>query len=189
MGKVEDETDPKTMRDLFDYNPETGDLIWKPRPIEMFPTENAFNGWNTRYAGKIAGSFYSNGYMRVGLFGRDHLAHRVVWAWVYGNWPKKQIDHINGVRDDNRIANLRDVSRRENHKNVAKPINNTSGRIGVCWDNTRGKWLAYIKIRPKFINLGTFDSFEDACEARVKAEKKYGFHENHGRDQTQEMEG
>ncbi len=101
---------------------------------------------------------------------------------VHDEWPRDQIDHINGVRTDNRIGNLRSVTSRENSRNLKLPTNNTSGRIGVMWSGRDSKWLAVIQVDGGKKHLGYFDNFEDASNARKAAELKYDFHENHGRD-------
>ena len=91
------------------------------------------------------------------------------------------IDHINGIRNDNRPENLRSVSISENNKNVSKSTRNTSGVVEVYYYANIGKWRADIKYDNKYKHLGCFDKFEDAVLARKKAEIEYGFHENHGR--------
>jgi hypothetical protein len=97
---------------------------------------------------------------------------------VYGEWPNCQIDHINGDRTDNRIVNLRAVSREENARNRKVPKNSSTGIIGVTKEG--GKWRAHIRIGGKKINLGRFENFDDAVCARKKANAHYNFHENHG---------
>lgn len=173
---------PKEMRKLLRYERETGKLFWLERPREMFPDERAWKIWNTRYAGKEAFTADNgNGYRRGAVFDKMYRAHRVIWAIHTGAWPDDHIDHINGVRDDNRIDNLRAVSHAENQKNCRGRKDNTSGVMGVHWYKRRGAWQAYIKVAGKNKHLGYFKSKEDAIAARAAAEIEYGFHENHGR--------
>nr|WP_175479900.1 HNH endonuclease signature motif containing protein [Paracoccus homiensis] len=107
-------------------------------------------------------------------------AHRVAWAVIHGRWPNGEIDHINGDRSDNRLANLREVTKRENHRNMAIRSDNTSGVTGVYWAREKGKWAAYIKA-DKMVALGRYDTFAEAVAARRAAEKVLGYHPNHGR--------
>lgn len=122
-----------------------------------------------------------NGYIYARLMGRAIYAHRAAWAISYGEWPKGDIDHINGDRADNRIANLRDVSRQENMRNAKRNRANRSGVVGVTWCRAARKWQAQIGISGKCKYLGIFSSRDDAVAARRAAERQYGFHENHGR--------
>jgi len=105
----------------------------------------------------------------------------VIWAIFYGEWPSGQVDHINGVRDDNRIVNMRDVSHQDNCRNAARPRTNTSGVSGVVWDKPHKKWRAEIRANGKMKNLGRFAIFDDAVAVRKSAEVEYGYHPNHGR--------
>jgi len=105
----------------------------------------------------------------------------VIWAIVHGEWPEWQIDHINGVRRDTRLCNLRSVSASENSRNCALSTRNKSGSIGVCWDAHHNKWHASIKVDGRQVALGRFSEFENAVSARKAAEAKYGYHVNHGR--------
>jgi hypothetical protein len=98
-----------------------------------------------------------------------------------GDFPEDQIDHINGVRSDNRWCNLRAVSRQENAKNKRTPSDNSSGVIGVCWDRREKKWRAEIQSGKVKHALGHFPEFSDAVAARKKAERDLEFHKNHGR--------
>jgi hypothetical protein len=174
---------------LLKYDSETGKLYWLPRTPDMFPAETAFSGgqeakaknWNSRYAGKEAFTSVQNcGYVQGGILGRGYLAHRVAWLLVTGAWPKNQIDHINGDRTDNRIANLREVSNAENARNMSISSRNKSGVPGVFWDTKRGKWVANIGENSRTRHLGSFDDFNLAVEAREKAMTAKGFHPNHG---------
>lgn len=132
-------------------------------------------------AGSIAGNPDKDGYLRVCLKGGYYKCHRLAWLYMYGEWPDGEVDHINGIRTDNRVSNLRVVSRKENMKNAACPKTNTSGFIGVTWDKSRSKWAAKIMVDQKCLNLGRFDSIDEAISARQEAELKYAFHQNHGR--------
>lgn len=121
------------------------------------------------------------GYVIGTLRGRTVRAHRLIWEMHNGPIPNgMQIDHINHIRHDNRIENLRLVSNQENSKNNSMRKNNTSGVTGVCWNKQKGKWMAKIKVDYKTINLGLYSDIEKAVEARKQAEELYGFHENHG---------
>jgi len=121
------------------------------------------------------------GYREVSILGKSYRSHRLAWLLHYGEEPKNQIDHINGVRDDNRIENLRDTTQAENCKNVKKPKNNTSGCVGVYWKKRDSVWRAAISVNDIQVSLGAFKDKSDAIAARLKAEIKYGFHANHGR--------
>lgn len=173
--------DVETLRKLLDYDPETGFLTWKPRPVEMFPNEPKFKRWNTRYANKRAGNAkgYQKGYIAMCILSKNYPAHRVAWAMHYGEWPKDQIDHINRQPADNRISNLRIVSNFENCRNKGFSKKNTSGHIGVHLRRNTGKWYAYISMRGR-VSLGSFNTFEEAVAARKAGELKYGYHPNHG---------
>ncbi len=139
--------------------------------------------WNSRLAGEEAlKSVDTHGYLFGSIFDRPYLAHRVILAMVGGVWPPEQGDHINGVRDDNRETNLRVSSSSENNRNKKTPCTNTSGRIGVCWDKRQSRWVAEIWGDGKRVYLGGFIDKVDAISARAAGEKKYGYHENHGRN-------
>ena len=109
------------LRECFDYNPDTGEVIWRKRPSHHFPLRHHQRAWNFRWAGKPAG-FTNKGtgyrHVRIDVDGpKVFLMHRLIWLMVSGDWPKNQIDHINRDRADNRLSNLRDVPRQENLKN------------------------------------------------------------------------
>lgn len=166
---------------LLFCDPEKGILVWKPRAPELFKNKSRCNSWNARFAYKQAFSeLNAAGYYHGRVMGRRLLAHRVIWAFAYGKWPHNHIDHINGNPADNRILNLRVVTRSENRKNSARPNNNTSGVCGVT--HFGKKWQAQIRTDRKLIHLGTFPTRDEAVAARKSAEQKYGFHPNHGRD-------
>jgi hypothetical protein len=120
------------------------------------------------------------GYRCVRIGGTLYRVHRLAWFYTYGEWPDN-IDHINGIRDDNRIINLRSVTDKENQKNQKIRDDNTSGFVGVSWCKERNKWASYINHNQKRIPLGRFSDKADAIKARMRANKKYGYHENHGK--------
>lgn len=172
---------------LLKYDPETGKLFWLPRPAEMFATGHQNSAasaarWNGRYAGKEAFTAKLVGGYSIGrMFDRPFSAHRVCWMLTHREWPKGQIDHINGVRDDNRLLNLRIVTHSGNARNQKRRSDNTSGVTGVS-RYPNDEWQAVIKHNGKIVWLGHFPNFNDAVAARKVAEKKYGYHENHGRN-------
>ena len=131
--------------------------------------------------GEEAGTKNAAGYRVVSISSSRYYGHRVSWFMYYGAWPKSTIDHINGVRDDNRIVNLRDVDHKENLKNQRLQKSNTSGVVGVYWNKPTKNWRVKIEVNGKQIHIGYFQYMPDAVKARQKAEVKYGFHENHGR--------
>ena len=157
------------LKEHLHYNPETG-IFTRIRSIS-----------NCVKVGDIAGSVRLDGYLETSVKGAGYMNHRLAWLCVHGRFPKHQIDHVNHNRSDNRIINLREATNQENHRNRPMQKNNTSGVVGVHRCKTHKKWLAYIKIDGKFINLGySDDKFEAIC-ARMSANNKYGFHGNHGR--------
>jgi len=176
----------KWLHECFELDADTGTLIWKSRPVHHFKTTKSQKIWATKYAGKEVGTISSDGYrvVKVTWNGkRPHwYQHRIVWAMHYGQWPTKNIDHIDGDRANNVITNLREVTDQENSKNLRMSKNNTSGHIGVNWHKGRSKWQASITVSGKWIYLKTYANIEDAIAARQAAEIKYGFHENHGRN-------
>ena len=177
---------PEVLRQLLHYEPETGKLFWKPRDISLFEgkyRQRAHAIFAARFEGKEALTADNGyGYKQGRIFDKLHMAHRVIWALVHGEWPSQDVDHINGNRSDNRAENLRAVSRTENMRNARRPNHNTSGHIGVRWQPNAGKWRARIKVDRRTIHVGYFDSLDAAVAARKEAEAVYGFHQNHGRD-------
>lgn len=149
------------LRSILHYDRETGIFTWKVLTSSRIKL------------GDVAGSQNGQGYLQVKLQSRLYLAHRLAWLYMHGAWPKDQLDHVNRVRTDNRIANLREATNKQNHQNKSKHSNNTSGHPGVCWNKQRSKWVARIKHDYKDIHLGYFENLEDAIAARKAAEKFY----------------
>jgi hypothetical protein len=169
------------VRALLDYSPETGVFTWRSRPREDFSSVHEFSRWNSRYADTVAGSVGKHGYRSIKIDRAQYKAHRIAWIYMVGHEPNNHIDHTNGMRDDNRWENLRDVPRMENNKNAKKRSDNSSGVQGVSWQKRMGKWAAQIGVFGKQTHLGYFDSIEDAAGARRRAQQQYGYHEHHGR--------
>lgn len=161
------------LRRFLIYDPETGLFLWKFRNHKQF---------DSRLGGKPAFVTSINGYRAATLpsFGRA-MAHRVAFKMVHGRDPIGEVDHINGNRSDNRIANLREVSSSENKRNAARPRHNTSGITGVSYRRDKRKWRAFICLANDTKHLGYFSTKEGAIAARKSAEAANGFHPNHGR--------
>ena len=174
--------DPALLRQLLDYDPATGLFVWREREASFFSGKRAVQrraNWNARYAGGPALTTQtSDGYLRGKIMQLPVLAHRAAFAIIHGEWPE-QVDHINGVRSDNRISNLRAANNAVNSRNQRRLDRNTSGVTGVV--QVGRKWLASIMVNQKRYHLGHFDTIEDAAAARKAAEVRYEFHENHGR--------
>lgn len=128
---------------------------------------------NTVKIGDVAGSVNKKGYVSVGVNGRYYLAHRVIWLIVHGKWPSKQIDHINGIKTDNRICNLCEVSNSINAQNKKSISNNTSGLLGVSWLSKAKKWRAQIQVQGKVMYLGLYNDKYEAHSAYLTAKRKY----------------
>jgi len=166
---------------LFRYEPENGKLYWKDRNVADFSSEAKGRSWNTKNGGKEAFTAKdSHGYHHGTIHGASFRAHRVVWA-MHHTEPFDQIDHVNGVRSDNRLINLRTATDASNRKNQKRPKDNTSGHIGVSWHKAARKWMVEIKSEGKREYLGLFPLFEEAIAVRKEAEARLGFHQNHGR--------
>jgi hypothetical protein len=175
---------PQTVARLLSYEAETGELFWLSRDAEWFshtpdPAKYA-KTFNSRFSGKPAFTAYSNGYLHGAIFGRLYRAHRVAWAIAHGYWPDC-VDHLNGVRDDNRLENLRDVTKRDNALNQTLRLSNVSGKVGVTWFARDEKWRASGRAAGKCTNLGHFDRLEDAIACRERFEAENGYHPNHGK--------
>ena len=179
---------PHVLRQLMRYDPETGKLFWKERSVDLFnaterrSADHACAQWNSRFADKEAfTSGDGKGYRSGTIFGKIYSAHRIIWALSKGEWPDGPMDHINGIRDDNKILNLRVVTSRENSMNRGLRSDNSSGSTGVYFSRNSKKWIASIFAENRSIYLGRFAEKADAILARKQAEAKYGFHPNHGR--------
>jgi len=169
------------LRELIHYSPDTGVFTWLERDRRWFQYDGACDYWNAQYSGKIAGWVNEKGYRIIRVLGPSYRAHRLAFLYMTGSFPPNQVDHIYGVRDDNRWKHIRLAVNTENQQNTSLRKNNTSGTVGVYRCGGKEKWQAQIGVNEKIIHLGSFVRLEDAAAARKAAEVKYGFHPNHGR--------
>lgn len=164
------------LKDIFDYV--DGVLVWKVRPESHFSSRRVANIFNAQFSGKPSGTPDKYGYVVINIGGKQHKAHRVIWEMHHGEIPEGlHIDHINGVKNDNRLSNLRLATRSQNLCNRAKTKVNISGFKGVSWSNGFGKWRASIVRHNKHLFLGHFNTPEEAhsvyCEAANKFHGEY----------------
>ena len=152
---------PSQIKELLNYDPQTGHLTWKVRTSRRVQV------------GKIAGCKSSDGRVLVGICGKLYKAHRVAWAIMTGVWPTNQIDHKNQDPSDNRWDNLREATKAQNMRNITHIASNTSGIKGVGWSKASQKWRAYIAVDKTYYHLGVFEDIEDAKRARREAERRF----------------
>ena len=146
--------------EYFDHK--DGHLYWKK---VMHP--------NKQYlVGQEVGSIHKTGYRHVTWMGKVHKVHRLIFFLEHGYLPK-EIDHINGDRQDNRIENLREVTRSENQYNKAMCSNNTSGFRGVNWHKHSKSWVVRVCTKGKTKILGYFKDLELAGLVADEARNLY----------------
>jgi hypothetical protein len=162
MAKARDTITQSQLKDLLHYDPETG--VFSNRV-----TRNQLAKAGTE-AGFIT---LPQGYRCIGIKGRQYRAHRLAWLYIHGVWPAGDIDHINGITDDNRLINLRDVATAENCQNQRKTrSDSTSGLMGARRFG-EGKWQSSIKVDGRYMHLGTFTTPEEAHAAYITAKRKH----------------
>lgn len=171
---------------LFELRAQTGELFYKRRATEFFANtgwkqDRAAKIWNTRFAGKKVNSRDQHGYIKASINGVSFKAHRIVFAMAHNKWPMGEVDHINGVKDDNRPSNLRDVTHNENSKNQRLKNTNTTGGAGISTDRRTGLFVVSITSDGKKVHIGQYDEIQKAKIAREAAARALGYHRNHGR--------
>jgi hypothetical protein len=179
---------PDELSKLLRYDANTGRLYWRERTPDTVASDRLSTriricrNWNARYSGAEAFTNVSlRGYHTGVVACRRYYAHRVAWAIYFGVHADDVLDHINGDKLDNRIQNLRSVTHKQNRQNSRLYCTNKTGVHGVWWDAPRKKYLAHIKHDGKRVHLGRHTLLEDAIAARKAAEKKFGYHRNHGK--------
>jgi hypothetical protein len=151
---------PEHIRDVLDYDPNTGKFYWRKKVAQRVKI------------GDQTGSRHHSGYLSIFMLGRSHRAHRLAWLHYYGEQPPKFIDHINGVRDDNRIDNLRAATAEMNaHNRRRAQKGSESGLLGVARNGNN--WQAYIRVQKKPVYLGTFKTPEEAHQVYIAAKRKF----------------
>ena len=160
-GAMEVKPTQELLREMFAYDPETGEFLRR---------KNSGKGKQG-----FSGTVGANGYLYTCVGSKSHLIHRLIWMYVLGDFPRGTIDHINGDRTDNKWSNLRDVDRATNSQNErkARPTNKL-GVMGVHRRADTGKFAAAITdpVQAKTVNLGSFDTAEEAHAAYVQAKRK-----------------
>lgn len=149
--------DSTRLRELLNYDPTTGLFTWRI----------GRKGRSTK-AGTPAGRRHMRGYMWIGIDGGRYMAHRLAWLYVHDVWPPQQIDHRNGDRADNHLANLRLATPTENLQNKRRP---QGGNPYLGVRRSHNKWQASIYVAKKFIHLGMFDTPEAARDAYIRAKR------------------
>jgi hypothetical protein len=139
------------LKELLDYNPETGIFVWKKHLKQ-----------SNKYEGDLAGCLHGGGYIAIQIKGIRYYAHRLAWLYMYGKFPEKELDHINRVKSDNRISNLREVTRSQNMRNVGIRQDNTSGETHISFRMDRGKYRVSVTENGCFKSLGHFKTIEEA---------------------------
>jgi len=153
------------VRELLNYDPETGIFTRKIRTAQRHKIGDR--------ADFLVTSGNSEGYCRVSFDSKRYLAHRVVWLYVHGKWPELDIDHINGNKSDNRLANLREVDRSTNLQNMRHARkDNRSGFLGVTTIIQGKKWRATVHMNGKGIHVGVYHSPEEAHQAYLVAKRQ-----------------
>ena len=146
------------LKEIFDYR--DGSLIRKIKTCRNV------------IVGDAVGTVHNNGYLRVQISRKLYYVHRLIFMMHHGYFPK-EIDHIDGNPQNNKIENLREATHLQNGKNLAIKKTNKSGVSGVGFCKTKKKWYAIIRVDGRQKNLGRFKNFEDAVEIRKNAEIKY----------------
>lgn len=152
------------LKSRLDYNPDTGDFIWRP-----------FFG--AKKPGQIAGIIHPNGYRYIAIRPyRSYRAHRLAWFYMTGQWPKDQIDHINRIKTDNRFCNLREANSSEQQANTKVLRTNKLGVRGVCKASKGPSYRAVIWVNGKSKHLGSYKTIEEAQAVYEQEARKHFKH-------------
>lgn len=151
------------LRDVLNYDPASG--VFTRLQCEQRPD----------VAGRpTSEGRHSNGYQRIAVDGGRYYSHRLAYLYMTGAWPEHEVDHINGIRHDNRWANLRAATPRLNQQNKRRArVDSQSGVLGVSWDAARGWWVARIKVADTYKYLGRFETKTEARAAYLSAKRQH----------------
>jgi hypothetical protein len=141
------------LKRLLSYDPEAGIFKWLVRRGPAAP------------AGSRAGKPHHTGYRHITVARVVVAEHRLAWFYAHGKWPECEIDHVNRIKDDNRLANLREATRSLNQANSGQRSDNKAGHRGVSWHNGNGRWIASIGYQGKKIHIGSYKTPEAAAAA------------------------
>ncbi len=149
------------LKELLHYDAMTGEFTWK-----------VYRGGKAR-VGTIASYDDGQGYIRIKIDGTRYKAHRLAFLYMTGEWPKDQVDHIDGCRSNNAFKNLREATERQNSANRRRSVGSYSGFKGVSFNRKQGNYSAQIKVNGKLIRLGRFNTPEAAHAAYCEAAKHH----------------
>jgi len=177
---------PAIVRELLDYDPESGILTWRRRDRSWFTSDRIHKAWNTRFSGKPTGhvSTTSGEYrqVHVGLLGRLYIASHLIWMWMTGDQPPAVIDHEDRDGTNNTWGNLRASDSVRNARNMSRSSRNSSGVTGVAWHSRDGVWQAMIGDGGRLRHLGSFEDWFEAVCARKSAERQLEYSPGHGQE-------
>lgn len=155
------------LKEYLNYNPDTGLFTWFKKPSKKIML-NSIAGYKNQY-----------GYIMIMFKGKSYPAHRLAWFFIHNEIPNGYIDHINHIRDDNRISNLRLVTHQENCMNRKRRTGKVD-EAGIWYCRVRQKYIAEIKLHGKKVYQRTFKDIDEAIKQRKAKLLELGFHPNHG---------
>lgn len=162
------------IKEILHYDPETGVFRWK---VSLSNRVKPLS---------VAGCLNHVGYVQIGVYKKLQLAHRLAWAYMTGEWPEHEVDHIDGIKTNNNWSNLRQATHKQNMENRSLGKNNTSGFRGVAWSERYQKWRAAVGHNKKTIHIGYFDTAEEASKAAA-AKRAELFTHDIGRDKANKL--
>ena len=153
----------KELIKILEYSPDTGLFTWK------------YSRSSRAMQGTTAGTLCLDGYVSIHLNKKIYRAHRLAWLYCFEEWPENYIDHINGIRHDNRLDNLREATYIENSHNIKVHKDNKVGIKGVYYNKLNNNYRAQIRYNGKTLSLGSFKTVEEAAAAyNAKAIELHG---------------
>jgi len=147
------------LRQVAAYDEHTGEFI-RIKPLKG------------RRVGQAMGSKRWDGYVRIRIDQRTYYGHRLAWFWAHNEWPPEEIDHIDGNPSNNRLSNLRAVSRAVNQENIRKPPRHNTTKLLGASRAAGGKFMAALMVRKRQVYLGTFSTAEEAHAAYLTAKRR-----------------